>query len=212
MSHIPIKRPPAKLYATITSPGYFGMEAGVAAVIAPLHNIEENEVVPTSRFDVYETYARILNNEDVPMPLAAVLALTELVGHSNASTMQQLLESLQKGAAVLKSRSSTPLSLTAGCDLFIRYVTSLPQDATPRRSFEEHKSELVRQGRKYAQTTAATCRDIIAQHALGVIKDDSIILTHSYSRVVMHALLHAHRQRRISVYVTEARPRGLGYA
>ncbi|KAG9120454.1 translation initiation factor eIF-2B subunit alpha [Ceratobasidium sp. 392] len=124
--------------------------------------------------------------------------------------MQQLLESLQKGAAVLKSRSSTPLSLTAGCDLFIRYVTSLPQDTTPRRSFEEHKAELVRQGRKYAQTTAATCRDTIAQHALGVIKDDSIILTHSYSRVVMHALLHAHRQRRISVYVTEARPRGLG--
>ncbi|QRV92351.1 translation initiation factor eIF-2B beta subunit [Ceratobasidium sp. AG-Ba] len=124
--------------------------------------------------------------------------------------MQQLLESLQKSAAVLKSRSSTPLSLTAGCDLFIRYVTSLPQDTIPRRSFEEHKAELVRQGRKYAQTTAATCRDTIARHALGVIKDDSVILTHSYSRVVMHALLHAHRQRRISVYVTEARPRGLG--
>lgn len=161
-------------------------------------------------FDVYETYARILNNEDMPMPLAAVLALTELIGHSNASTMQQLLESLQRGAAVLKSRSSNPLSLTAGCDLFIRYVTSLPQDSSPRRSFEEHKAELVRQGRKYAQSTAATCRDTIAQHTLGIIKDDSIILTHSYSRVVMHALLHAHRQRRISVYVTEARPRGLG--
>lgn len=27
----------------------------------------------------------------------------------------------------------------------------------------------------------------------------------------MHALLHAHKQRRIYVYVTEARPRGLGY-
>jgi translation initiation factor eIF-2B subunit alpha len=86
------------------------------------------------------------------MPLAAVLALTELIGHSNgkegaenflsrlteietASTMQQLLESLQKGAAVLKSRSSNPLSLTAGCDLFIRYVTSLPQDTTVRPRF-----------------------------------------------------------------------------
>ncbi|CAE6442889.1 unnamed protein product [Rhizoctonia solani] len=177
----------------------------------PLHKIVENEAIPPTRFDIHETYTRILNSEDqMPMPLAAILALTELIGHSNASTMQQLLESLQRGAAVLKSRSSNPLSLTAGCDLFIRYVTSLPQDTSARRSFEDHKEELVKQGRKYAQTTAATCRDTIAQHALGVIKDDSIILTHSYSRVVMHALLHAHRQRRISVYVTEARPRGLG--
>lgn len=29
------------------------------------------------------------------------------------------------------------------------------------------------------------------------------ILTHSYSRVVMKALLHAHKRKRISVYVTE---------
>ncbi len=36
------------------------------------------------------------------------------------------------------------------------------------------------------------------------------ILTHSYSRVVTQALLHAHTRKRISVYVTEARPRGLG--
>jgi len=31
------------------------------------------------------------------------------------------------------------------------------------------------------------------------------ILTHSYSRVVMKALLHAHKRKRISVYVTEGR-------
>jgi hypothetical protein len=36
--------------------------------IAPLHKIQENEAVPASRFDVYETYARILNNEDVSRP------------------------------------------------------------------------------------------------------------------------------------------------
>lgn len=38
------------------------------------------------------------------------------------------------------------------------------------------------------------------------------ILTHSYSRVVTHALIHAHKQgnKRFSVYVTEARPLGLG--
>jgi translation initiation factor eIF-2B subunit alpha len=37
------------------------------------------------------------------------------------------------------------------------------------------------------------------------------ILTHGYSRVVVNAFLISHRKgRRISVYVTETRPRGLG--
>lgn len=36
------------------------------------------------------------------------------------------------------------------------------------------------------------------------------ILTHSYSRVVMEALLLMHKHKRISVYVTEARPNSLG--
>lgn len=38
---------------------------GLGVPIPSLHNIKENEEVPTTRFDVYETYARILNNEDV---------------------------------------------------------------------------------------------------------------------------------------------------
>ncbi|KAF8755028.1 glycosyl hydrolase 31 family [Rhizoctonia solani] len=158
-----LKRPPSKMSGVPVKPEN-GQSSeikrpGVAPLMqAPsLHNIVENEPVPPTRFDIHEAYTRILNSEDV------------------ASTMQQLLESLQRGAAILKSRSSNPLSLTAGCDLFIRYVTSLPQDTSATRSFEDHKEELVKQGRKYAQTTAATCRDTIAQHTLGVIKDDSIV-------------------------------------
>ena len=44
------------------------------------------------------------------------------------------------------------------------------------------------------------------------VSDSPQILTHSFSRVVTQALLHAHARKRISVYVTEARPRGLGCA
>lgn len=104
---------------------------------------------------------------------------------------------------------------------FQPYITT-----PPSKSFSNLKTELVKQGRKYA-TEALTYRDKIAELALGFIKDDSIvkvprvslpplrlpypkILTHSYSRVVMKTLLRAHERKRISVYVTEARPRGLG--
>ena len=38
---------------------------GIEVPLPSLQNIKENEEVPATRFDIYETYARILNNEDV---------------------------------------------------------------------------------------------------------------------------------------------------
>ncbi|KAG2368518.1 nagb/rpia/CoA transferase-like protein [Suillus spraguei] len=120
--------------------------------------------------------------------------------------MLELVKALNDGAGALKASTSNPISLNAGCELFIAFVTLLPHDSA---CFSDLKLELVRQGQKYA-AEALTYRDKIASLALGFIKDDSVILTHSYSRVVMKTLLRAHERKRISVYVTEARPRGLG--
>ncbi|KAN0077313.1 hypothetical protein V8E55_011168 [Tylopilus felleus] len=157
-------------------------------------------------FDVWATYQALLGNKELSTPLAAILALTELVERSDAGTMFELVKALNDGARVLSQRSPNPISLNAGCELFIAFVTLFPHDSD---SFSDLKTELVKQGRKYA-TEALTYREKIADLALGFIKDDSIILTHSYSRVVMKTLLRAHERKRISVYVTEARPRGLG--
>ncbi|OCH95521.1 nagb/rpia/CoA transferase-like protein [Obba rivulosa] len=155
---------------------------------------------------IYRAFERLLEDEQLSPPLAAILALTELIVGSNAGTMFELVEALKAAAEVLKKRSSNPISLNAGCELFIAFVTLFPHESD---SFAELKTELVQQGRRYA-AEAISFRDKIAESTLGFIKDDSVILTHSYSRVVMKALLHAHKTKRISVYVTEARPRGLG--
>ncbi|TDL27446.1 nagb/rpia/CoA transferase-like protein [Rickenella mellea] len=157
-------------------------------------------------FDIYSAYRRILSNENVAVPLAAILALSELVEKSRAGTMFELVEDLNKGAEALRQRSSNPIGINAGSELFIAFVTLFPHES---ESFVDLKTELVKQGRRYAQE-ALTYRDKIAALTLGFIKDDSVILTHSYSRVVMQALLLAHQRKRISVYVTEARPGGLG--
>ncbi|KAG2157073.1 hypothetical protein DEU56DRAFT_920852 [Suillus clintonianus] len=164
-------------------------------------------------FDICETYASFLKNEELSAPLAAILALSKLIETSDgiipktiAGTMLELVKALNNGAEALKLSTSNPISLNAGCELFIAFVTLLPHDSA---SFSDLKLELVRQGQKYA-AEALTYRDKIANLALGFIKDDSVILTHSYSRVVMKTLLRAHERKRISVYVTEARPRGLG--
>ncbi|KIM87040.1 hypothetical protein PILCRDRAFT_64112 [Piloderma croceum F 1598] len=160
----------------------------------------------SSSFDIYATYERFLQNEDISTPLAAILALTELVEKSNAGTMFELVKALNDGAKSLKEGTPNPISLNCGCELFVAFVSLFPHDSD---TFSELKTELVKQGRSYA-AEALGYRDRIADLSLGFIKDDSI-LTHSYSRVVMKTLLRAHKQKRISVYVTEARPRGLGF-
>ncbi|KAL5511586.1 GCN3 [Sanghuangporus vaninii] len=159
-----------------------------------------------SKFNINGAYQRILANEKISTPLAAILALTELIEQSNAGTMFELVQALHEGAEALRKQYTNSISINAGCELFIAFVTLFPHESA---SFNDLKIELVKQGREYANE-ALSYREKIAQQALGFIKDGSVILTHSYSRVVMQALLLAHDQKRISVYVTEARPRGLG--
>ncbi|KAI9509356.1 nagb/rpia/CoA transferase-like protein [Russula earlei] len=157
-------------------------------------------------FDVYEVYQQALADEEISPPLAAILSLTELVTRSDAGTMFELVQALNDGAESLKKRVPNPIGLTAGCELFIGFVTLFPHGSA---NFSELKREIVHQGKSYT-SQVINFRSKIAELTLGFIKDDSVILTHSYSRVVIRALLHAHTRKRISVYVTEARPRGLG--
>ncbi|TFK29913.1 nagb/rpia/CoA transferase-like protein [Coprinopsis marcescibilis] len=157
-------------------------------------------------FNITDVFNRSLQNE-IATPLAAVIALTDLVQHSDVGTMFELLKALKDAEQLLKRSSPTPISTAAGCELFIAFVTLLPHDAA---NFADLKRELVSHGQKYA-AEALTYRQKIAELSLGFITDGSVILTHSYSRVVIQALLLAHKSnKRISVFVTEARPRGLG--
>ncbi|PPQ78103.1 hypothetical protein CVT25_015637 [Psilocybe cyanescens] len=174
-------------------------------------------------FDIYSAFQRILKNDQISTPLAAIFALTELIENSDgidliplhrsspahshlAGTMFELVKALNDGAEALTKQASNPISLNAGCELFIAFVTLFPHDSA---NFTDLKKELIRQGQNYA-AEALTYRKKIAELAFGFIKDGSVILTHSYSRVVMQTLLLAHKRKRISVFVTEARPRGLG--
>ncbi|KAH9484308.1 Translation initiation factor eIF-2B subunit alpha [Psilocybe cubensis] len=157
-------------------------------------------------FDIHAAFHRILADAQISAPLAAIFALTELIQNSDAGTMFELVKALNDGAEALTRQATNPISINAGCELFIAFVTLFPHDSA---NFTDLKKELIRQGQNYA-AEALTYRKKIAELAFGFIKDGSVILTHSYSRVVMQTLLLAHKRKRISVFVTEARPRGLG--
>lgn len=159
--------------------------------------------------------------------------------------MFELVKELHDGAEVLKKSTTNPISLNAGCELFIAFVTLFPHesdvslridvfapftDASDVRASQSsspsscgkarstHERPL-HTGTRLRSSPLASSKMIQWWITSSVLNapyrcsrtDNDQILTHSYSRVVMKALLHAHKTKRISVYVTEARPRGLGY-
>ncbi|KAJ9098213.1 hypothetical protein QFC21_004542 [Naganishia friedmannii] len=145
-------------------------------------------------FDVNAAYVRALRDEQVPHPLAAILALTQLLENSTATTLTGLLMELTQGRKKLVETQPS-LGVRAGCQLFERFVGASGAG----------------EGRMFCAVTAPECRHKIADLAVGFLRDDCVILTHSYSRTVLQALLRAHKQnKRIKVYVTEGRPQGLG--
>lgn len=51
-------------------------------------------------------------------------------GQFEAETMFELVQALNNGAEELKRRAPHAISLNAGCELFIAFVTLFPHDST----------------------------------------------------------------------------------
>lgn len=163
-------------------------------------------------FDIVQSYhAHLTSSPDIPMPIASIFALCDLITSVPSNTTSELSSLLNTYSAHLKESLPDPVPPTAGLDLFIKLVNSMQWDATSTSDFVAQKHKLVELAREYAEFTVPSCRERIVEQALPFIRDGAVILTHSYSRVVMQILLAAHKRRRgIRVYVTEARPSGLG--
>jgi translation initiation factor eIF-2B subunit alpha len=54
--------------------------------------------------------------------------------------MFELVNALEEGAEALKARSHNSISLTAGCELFVAFVTLFPHESEARR---RHRSIMV---------------------------------------------------------------------
>lgn len=63
------------------------------------------------------------------MPVAAILALVELIESSTAGTTFELVQALTDGAEQLKNRTPNSISLSAGVELFVAFVTLFPHES-----------------------------------------------------------------------------------
>lgn len=139
------------------------------------------------------------------------------------NTISEYMDVLKRGGDELKQRVVNNISLSAGVDLFQQFVSrsiadlgvcgamQMPRNAdSDTQDFEHCRRHLIKNGRLFVQR-AKDGRRRIADLGEKFVRDDSIIMTHGYSRsIVALLLLAAQRNKRIQVIVTEGRPSGSG--
>lgn len=163
-----------------------------------------------TEFDITRTYLKFLeDDQDMTMPIAAIESLVTMLRVKQPSTSSELIKLVKSNIETLKLSISNAISLSAGCDLFMRFVlrnTNLYSD------WESCKKNLVENGELFVQR-AKESRSKSAELGVPFIKDDDTILVHSYSRVVYQLLVKARTEKllRFKVLVTEARPSEKGY-
>ncbi|XP_073048300.1 uncharacterized protein [Primulina eburnea] len=141
---------------------------------------------------------------DLAEAVAAIRALSSVIRSSQATTMMELEIELKRASDSLKSWDITSISLTAGCDLFMRYVTRT--SALEYEDFGSAKSRLIERAEKFGEISFKA-RKIIAMLCQDFIFDGCTILVHGFSRVVLEVLRTAAQNKKLfRVFCTEGRP------
>lgn len=128
------------------------------------------------------------------MPVAAIEALVEALAHSTVSTVAETLALLDAHTSLLKASIANPISLSAGTDLFQRYlVTTLNRpgalnlagsgSGSAGEDFKVVRNHLLSNGRLFVER-AKQSREKIASFGRHFIRDGATVLTNGGSRVV----------------------------
>lgn len=159
---------------------------------------------PEKPFSVIDEFNNWRKQPDLAEAVAAIRALAAVIRASEATTMMELEIELKKASDSLKSSDTTSISLTAGCDLFMRYVTRT--SALEYEEFNSAKSRLIERAEKFGEISYKA-RRIIAMLSQDFIFDGCTILVHGFSRVVFEVLKTAAQSKKLfRVFCTEGRP------
>jgi translation initiation factor eIF-2B subunit alpha len=157
-------------------------------------------------YSIVATYHRLLAEDpDLTMPVAAIESLVELLAQSHASTISETLDLLETSTKHLKAAIPNPISLSAGTDLFQRYLIStltrpLSRGHAPGAigDFRSIRAHLLSNGRLFVSRAKAS-RDKIASFGKHFVRDGNTVLTNGGSRVVGALLQHAAESSKGSV-------------
>ena len=161
---------------------------------------------------VKSDFQKIIENQDIALPLAAINVLLNVIKRSTALTMMGLVGDLEKAISILvKFEKETfagrsQLSLESGTKLFRQYITKINVDTN---DFDQLKEYVIARGEEFLKTSFGS-RVRIAEMASHFIFDGTTILTHGKSRVVLAVLLEATRSKNFKVIVTDGSSDGSG--
>ncbi|KAG8380213.1 hypothetical protein BUALT_Bualt07G0170000 [Buddleja alternifolia] len=184
-------------------------QAQAAAVsLHPDDAVSENYVSggeeESKGFSVVDEFNNWRKQPELAEAVAAIRALASVIRSSQAKTMMELEIELKKASDSLKSWDTTSISLTAGSDLFMRYVTRTT--ALEYEDFNSAKSRLLERAEKFGEISYKA-RKIIAMLGQDFIFDGCTILVHGFSRVVLEVLRTAAQNKKLfRVLCTEGRP------
>ncbi|KAL8846732.1 MAG: hypothetical protein Q9221_008206 [Calogaya cf. arnoldii] len=142
---------------------------------------------------ILATYTHLLTTDPtLTMPLAAITSLITLLTHSPPSTTSETLSLLSHHSSILKSSITNPVALSAGTDLFQRYIISTLQ--SPSSSYKQStqdfttiRDQLIANGEQFVRR-AKEARGMIAGIGMRFVQDGSTVLTSGNSRVVSAVL------------------------
>ncbi|KAJ9623273.1 translation initiation factor eIF-2B subunit alpha [Taxawa tesnikishii (nom. ined.)] len=145
----------------------------------------------SSTFDVVATYNQLLAEDpELTMPVAAIEALVHALAHTPATTVSETLDLLSTLTAELKRKIPNPISLSAGTDLFQRYIITTLQrpgqlglGGSGSGDFSAIRTHLVQNGRLFVER-AKEARETIARFGKHFVRDGNTVLTNGGSRVV----------------------------
>lgn len=148
-----------------------------------------------SSFDIVAAYHRLLaTNPAYTQPVAAIQALIELLNAQPTSTVFETLDLVKTHVSILHSSVRNPVPLTAGTDLFERFIVqSLRSQDDATRSFAATRDHLLSNSAVFA-TRAIQARESVADAGWRLVKDGSTVLTSGASRAVSSLLSRAAEQ------------------
>jgi translation initiation factor eIF-2B subunit alpha len=144
------------------------------------------------------------------IPIAALQALIKVVSQSDAKTVIDLLLEVRCALDDLASCVTfiNPLSLKVTCELFLLYLSRFPIEGV-----EVSNVKLIcieKFGDKFLNFARGSVRRIM-EVGKTFVRDNTTILTHGSSSVVLELLLNEAKTKNFKVMVSEGRPSGSGY-
>ena len=129
-----------------------------------------------SDFNIRDTYLQFLAEDpEMTMPIAAIESLVAMIRQKQPQTSLELLNLVKSNIDDLKAQILNSISLSAGCDLFMRFVL---KNINLYNDWGLCRSNLVENGELFVQR-AKESRAKLAKLGVRFIDDDDCILVHS---------------------------------